>query len=63
MEAFRSSQGIAPGEEWEPFAGMEAGEAERLHDFFERAPFRRRLAERRKPAPALAMPRLSLPAG
>ncbi|HEY2111848.1 MAG TPA: transketolase, partial [Dongiaceae bacterium] len=42
---------------------MEAGEAERLHDFIERAPFRRRLAERRKPAPALAMPRLSLPAG
>ncbi|HEX7201002.1 MAG TPA: transketolase, partial [Dongiaceae bacterium] len=63
MEALRGSQGIAPGEEWEPFAGMEAGEAERLHNFIERAPFRRRLAERRKPAPALAMPRLSLPAG
>jgi pyruvate dehydrogenase E1 component len=63
MEALRSSQGIAPGEEWEPFAGMDSGEAQRLHDFIERAPFRRRLTERRNSAPALAMPRLSLPAG
>ncbi|HKF61259.1 MAG TPA: transketolase [Dongiaceae bacterium] len=63
MEAFRSSQGIASGEEWDRFAGMEAGEAQRLHGFIERAPFRRRLTERRAPAPAFAMPRLSLPAG
>ena len=37
--------------------------AERLHGFIERAPFRRRLTETRKPAPVLPMPRLSLPAG
>jgi len=63
MEAFRSSQGIAPGEEWEPFAGLDEAAAERLHGFIERAPFRRRLTETRKPAPPLPMPRLSLPAG
>jgi len=63
MEAFRNSQGIAPGEEWEPFAGLDAAGAERLHGFIERAPFRRRLTETRKPAPVLPMPRLSLPAG
>ena len=61
MEAFRSSQGIVPGEEWEPFAGLDAAGAERLHGFIERAPFRRRLTETRKPAPVLPMPRLSLP--
>src|SRR5690242_12428368 len=63
MEAFRASQGIAPGAEWEPFAGMEPAAAGRLHQVIERAPFRRRLTETVKPAPALAMPRLSVPAG
>ncbi len=63
MEAFRRSQGIAPGEEWEAFAGLDGAAAARLRRFIEETPFRRRLAETSPRAPALAVPRLALPAG
>jgi len=63
MESFRSSQGIAPGQEWEPMAGLDGPAAERLRRFIEEVPFRRRSLVARRRAPALPMPALGLPAG
>jgi pyruvate dehydrogenase E1 component len=63
MEAFRASQGIAPGSEWEPLAGLDPAAAARLQGFLERVPFRRRLDAETRRAPAFPVPRLTLPGG
>ena len=39
MDRFRQELGIAPGEEWDPFAGLEANEAEALRGFLATIPF------------------------
>ena len=51
--AFRIENGIAEGEEWEPFAGVADPDA--LRRFIAAAPFARE-TERRKTAPAVAVP-------
>jgi pyruvate dehydrogenase E1 component len=61
MEAFRKSQGIAPGQEWEKFAGLEAAAARRLQDFAETLPNKLGLPRKRVPAPVLAIPALAPP--
>ena len=61
IEAFRAAQGIAPGQEWEPFAGLDGAAAARLQRFLADVPFRRRLAA--ASAPALSVPALVPPAG
>jgi pyruvate dehydrogenase E1 component len=63
MDSFRAAQAIAPGEEWDLFAGLDQSRARRLNSFLETLPFRRRLAEAPKRAPAFSAPRLALPAG
>jgi pyruvate dehydrogenase E1 component len=62
MEGFRAQLGIAPGEEWEPFAGLEAGTAADAKQFLSRVPFAAPLAGegetrgRRRVADAVPVP-------
>jgi pyruvate dehydrogenase E1 component len=63
MEAFRASQAISPGEEWEPFAGLERGQEAELRRFLDGVAFRRRLEEPVRRTPALPIPRLEIPGG
>jgi pyruvate dehydrogenase E1 component len=44
MEGFRAQLGIAPGEEWEPFAGLDAVTAAAAKQFVSRVPFAAPLA-------------------
>jgi pyruvate dehydrogenase E1 component len=61
VDTLRRESGIAEGEEWEPFAGVEDPEA--LRRFIAAAPFARE-TERRKTAAAVAVPEsLALPRG
>jgi pyruvate dehydrogenase E1 component len=39
MQRFRATLGIAPGEEWEPFAGLDAARAAELRQFLATVPF------------------------
>jgi len=50
MAAFRDGMGIAPGQEWERFAGMDVSVAE-IEGFLKQAPFARRFPRRYEPAP------------
>ena len=54
IEALRGRMGIAEGDEWEPFAGLEVPETE-LRAFLERVPFNQP-AERRHQAPRVPVP-------
>jgi pyruvate dehydrogenase E1 component len=63
LEAFRTAQGIAPGEEWQPFAGLDVATAGGLRRFIQDLPLHKKLAEKRAPAAVLPAPRLALPAG
>ncbi|WGF88474.1 transketolase [Marinivivus vitaminiproducens] len=61
MEAFRAAEGVAEGEEWQPFAGLDAEDAGELQALLETVPFRERPRTRPEaeavPVPALdAMP-------
>ncbi|HEV7266696.1 MAG TPA: 1-deoxy-D-xylulose-5-phosphate synthase N-terminal domain-containing protein [Falsiroseomonas sp.] len=62
MEAFRAAMRIRDGHEWDPFEGLEAGEAE-LRSFLDATPFARPLAPegRRLHAPLVKVP-AALPA-
>ncbi|GAB5471013.1 MAG: transketolase [Rhodospirillales bacterium] len=53
MEAFRASNDIEAGQEWEPFAGME-DQAEALQAFLDQVPMR--AGSRRRVAPKVAVP-------
>ncbi|WP_456318777.1 1-deoxy-D-xylulose-5-phosphate synthase N-terminal domain-containing protein [Belnapia arida] len=57
MAGFKRGMGIADGQEWEPFVGLEVPEAE-LRAFIEGVPFARRLAEegRRLDSPTVPVP-------
>lgn len=55
MALFQQSQGIPPGAEWEPFAGLAPARAEALKAFIERAPRAGRLAAV-APRPRIAVP-------
>lgn len=55
MAAFRAASGIAEGREWEPFAGIEEGQAERLRHFIKDVPFLRG-GPRRLAAPPVPVP-------
>jgi pyruvate dehydrogenase E1 component len=57
MAGFKREMGIADGQEWEPFAGLDVPEAE-LRAFIEGAPFARNLAEegRRLASPTVPVP-------
>jgi pyruvate dehydrogenase E1 component len=58
MERFRAAHGVAPGKEWEPFAGLRAS-PEALRHFLDATPFKRRQAAREPPkipVPAIAPP-------
>ncbi len=60
MEAFQQANKVAPGAEWEPFAGLEAPAAE-LEAFLAATPFNA-AGRRRYRAPAVALPaRFPLP--
>ncbi|MBM3482039.1 MAG: transketolase [Alphaproteobacteria bacterium] len=50
MEGFRASMGVKPGEEWEPFAGLNADPAE-LERFIANVPFNRERTRRLKSEP------------
>ena len=54
MQAFRQSNGIRPGDEWEPFAGL-AGSSQDLARFLARVPFNAR-GRRRFSAPQIPVP-------
>jgi pyruvate dehydrogenase E1 component len=62
MAAFQASQGIAPGAEWEKFAGLDGAAARRLATLVESLPKKLRLPRKPAHAPALAMPALAPPA-
>jgi pyruvate dehydrogenase E1 component len=61
MDIFRNAQGIAPGAEWERFAGLDLPEAE-LQAFLDQVPFAQPMApgaeSRRLAAPAIPVPQL-----
>ncbi len=59
MEALRTAHGIRPGEEWDPFAGLEV-DAELLRGFLAEVPYLRRIE--RFEAPVVPVPP-SLPVG
>ena len=62
MEVFRSAAGIAPGEEYEPFAGLDPP-AEELRRFLDQVPFAAQARRRHEP-PRVAVPEaLALPQG
>lgn len=54
MDAFRTAQGIRPGQEWAPFEGLALPEAT-LRGFLERVPFAAK-GRRRYSAPAVPVP-------
>ena len=62
MEAFRNLEGIRPGEEWEPGAGLEIA-AERLQSVIESSSFYRSPPRRRTAAPVAIPDRLPAPVG
>ncbi|MEM1104999.1 MAG: transketolase [Pseudomonadota bacterium] len=55
MASYRADLGIPEGEEWAPFAGVDAGEAAALRDLVRNAPFAAD-TQRRHTAPPLAVP-------
>ena len=61
IEALRDSLGIAPGAEWEPFAGLGDNQAARLKAFVQGSALGRRLPE--KVAPSVAVPAIPVPTG
>ena len=62
MAEFRTSLGIAPGQEWEPYGGLGDNAASRLRAFAKNAPFAR--TARRPGAEAVPLPaRLTAPSG
>ncbi len=62
MERFQADQGIAPGEEWEPLAGLDSAMARRLADFIDGC--KANVAGRsRAPAAVLPVPAEATPAG
>ncbi len=61
MEAFRRDQGISEGEEWEPFAGLAADDADALREYLAAVPFALTQA-RAYPSAAVPVPeRLEVP--
>ena len=60
MEVYRESEGIRPGEEWEPEAGLDIA-PERLRAIIEGSPFYRSPPRRRKAAPVALPDRLAAP--
>jgi pyruvate dehydrogenase E1 component len=57
IEGLRDSLGIAPGEEWAPWAGLGANAAAELRAFVERSPIARKTADRaHRPIPVPAIP-------
>jgi pyruvate dehydrogenase E1 component len=61
MEAWRATQGVRPGHEWEPFEGMSLP-ADEIRAFLDRVPFARE-GRRRLAAAKIAVPeRLAFPA-
>ena len=62
MERFQADQGIAPGEEWEPFAGLDRAMARRLASFLDGS--KENVATRNlAPAGLLPVPAVATPAG
>ncbi len=62
MAAFQKAQGIAPGAEWEKFAGLDNTAAQRLSDFVAALPEKLGLPRTPAQAAPLAMPALAPPA-
>jgi pyruvate dehydrogenase E1 component len=57
IEGLRESLGIAPGEEWAPYAGLGANAAAELKAFVEQSPIARKVADRaHRPIPVPAIP-------
>lgn len=57
IEGLRDSLGIAPGEEWAPYAGLGANAAAELKAFVESSPIARKVADRaHQPLPVPAIP-------
>ncbi|MFM6831627.1 MAG: transketolase, partial [Novosphingobium sp.] len=62
IEQLRTSMGIAPGSEWEPFGGLGDNQAARLRAFVDQSPLAGKAAE--PVAPAIPVPaRLPVPRG
>ncbi|HEX4194776.1 MAG TPA: transketolase, partial [Stellaceae bacterium] len=62
MAEFQKAQGIAPGDEWEKFAGLDGDAAQRLRGFVAGLPQKLGLPRQPVHAAPLAMPALALPA-
>jgi len=61
VAALRDSLNIPEGQEWEPYAGMDAAEAERLRQFVSSAPFARTVERRHTAAPIPVPDQASFP--
>ena len=59
VATFQNTQGIAPGTEWEKFAGLSAKDTTTLHVFLDDLPARLGLERRRDSHPPIAMPALT----
>ena len=60
MASYKAAQGIADGDEWERFAGLDVP-AHRLRAFLASVPLAQRAPARAPMAPPLAMPKIALP--
>jgi pyruvate dehydrogenase E1 component len=61
MAALRDSLGVREGDEWEPYAGLQPDEADRLREFVARAPFAAPVERRFQAAPVLVPDRATFP--
>lgn len=61
FDGFRAAQGIAPGQEWDPWAGLGANHARALQQFVAQSPIARACAK--AAAPAIPVPHIPAPQG
>jgi len=61
MAAYRTAQGIAEGEEWEPLAGLDAERADQLRAFIDNIPYGEHLRAEQSVAAPLPVPAIALP--
>lgn len=61
MDAFRKQNGIAEGQEWEPFAGLSAHDAGALRSFIDSRPFGAKVNRRFTDAPIAVPDRATFP--
>jgi pyruvate dehydrogenase E1 component len=60
MAAYRAAQGIAEGEEWEPFAGLNTADEGQLRALLDAAPYAEHLREKQVAEAVLPVPKITI---